>query len=157
VEQLRRLWREILGHVAAAPIHSILEVGPNVGLNLRALRSLTDARFFAVEPNNRAREVLVRDGVLDPDDLKAGVAADIDLPVRVADLVFTAGVLIHIHPNDLLSSCREIHRCARTWIACIEYFSDQPETVSYRGHKNALFKRDFGSFWLDNFSDLIVV
>ena len=157
IKKLLPLWIEIFGRIAPQPVKSILEVGPNVGLNLRALRQMSDARFFAVEPNDLAREVLLRDGVLDAGDLRAGTAANIDFPNGVADLAFTNGVLIHINPEALFTSCQELHRCARTWIACIEYFSHQPETIPYRGHANALFKRDFGSFWLDNFPDLNAV
>src|SRR5262249_14679202 len=88
------------------------------------------------------------------DDLRAGVAANIEFPDDIADLTFTSRVLIHISPENLLASCREIYRCTRRWIVCIEYFSDEPEMKRYRGHDGLLFKRDFGGFWLDNFPDL---
>jgi spore coat polysaccharide biosynthesis protein SpsF len=39
----------------------------------------------------------------------------------------------------------------------LEYFSKSPETITYRGHDNLLFKRDFGSFYLDLFPDLAAV
>ena len=82
------------------------------------------------------------------------LAHDLRFPDESFDLVFTSGVLIHIHPDNLLSSCSEIHRVTRRYIVCIEYFSDKPEEIHYRGHDELLFKRDFGSFWLDNFPDL---
>ena len=69
----------------------------------------------------------------------------------------TSGVLVHIHPDNLLPSCKEIYRCSTRWIGCIEYFADKPETVPYRGNNDQLFKRDFGSLWLDNFPDLRTV
>jgi hypothetical protein len=73
-------------------------------------------------------------------------------PGRTADLVFTSGVLIHIPPDELLAACQGIYDAAERYIVCIEYFSADPEEKPYRGRK--LWKRDFGSFWLDNF-DLI--
>ena len=158
-EQLRArvaLWSEIMSHTLPAPPASILEVGANLGVNLRALRALTGARSYAVEPNDKAREILVRDQVVAVDDLRGGFAAKIDFPDKVADLAFTSGVLIHIHPDHLLASIKEIHRCSSRWIACIEYFSDKPEMIPYRGHDDRLFKRDFGGFWLDAFPDLRV-
>jgi spore coat polysaccharide biosynthesis protein SpsF len=85
------------------------------------------------------------------------VAADIGLPDGAVDLAFTSGVLIHIHPDQLLASCREIHRVARRYIVCSEYFADTPQEVPYRGNRDALFKRDFGGFYLDNFPDLALV
>lgn len=151
------LWAAILAHAAAAPPRRILEVGANIGSNLRALRCLTDAAFFAVEPNAAARQVLIDEGVVPAANVRDGVAAAIDLSDGAVDLAFTSGVLIHVHPDDLLASCREIHRVTRRYVACIEYFADKPEEVVYRGHSERLFKRDFGAFWLDSFPDLSVL
>ena len=86
-----------------------------------------------------------------------GLASSIPLPDGKVDLAFTSGVLIHIHPSKLLASCREVHRVTRQYLVCIEYFSDKDEEILYRGHAEALFKRDFGGFYLDNFSDLRVL
>jgi pseudaminic acid biosynthesis-associated methylase len=152
-----QLWSEILSHTISAPPESFLEVGANLGTNLRALRLLTGARCLAVEPNDKAREILVRDGVLKAEDLRGGIASQIDFPDSAADFAFTSGVLIHIHPDHLAASLKEIHRCSRRWIGCIEYFSDKPEMIPYRGHDDRLFKRDFGGLWLDSFPDLRVV
>jgi hypothetical protein len=33
----------------------------------------------------------------------------------------------------------------------------KPEMFPYRGHDDRLFKRDFGGYWLDHFSDLWTV
>ncbi len=151
------LWSEILSHTISAPPASILEVGANLGVNLRALRLLSSARRLAVEPNEKARRLLVQEGVVAAADAQDGLASEIDFPDGVADLGFTSGVLIHINPDQLPGSLKEIHRCSKRWIACIEYFSDKPETIPYRGHDDRLFKRDFGALWLDTFSDLRVV
>ena len=148
------LWSEILAGTFASPPQSVLELGANVGMNLRALRALTGARFYAVEPNDKARAILVEDGVVQDGDAKPGIASSIDFPDAFADLVFTSGVLIHIHPRDLRASMREMHRCAARYIVSIEYFADQPTEIPYRGHGDVLFKQDFGGLWLDNFADL---
>lgn len=159
-EQLRArcaMWCNILSHTLAAPPRSILEIGANIGLNLRALRALTDARLLATEPNEKARRRMIEDGILAASDVRDGLALSINWPDAVADLVFTSGVLIHIHPDNLEASLREIYRCASRWIVTIEYFSDKQEMIPYRGHKDKLFKRDFGGYWLDMFSDLRVI
>ena len=70
------------------------------------------------------------------------------------DLVFTAGVLIHIAPDDLGRATGEIVRVARKYVLCIEYFSHTAVEVSYRGQMGLLFKRDFGAFYLDRFFNL---
>ena len=151
------IWAPIMAKFVGAPPRSILEVGANVGNNLRALRQLTDAEFFALEPNAKARDVLIEDGLLPAANVHDGLAAAIDLPDHAVDLAFTSGVLIHIHPDDLEASCREIHRVSRRYIACIEYFADKPEEIEYRGHAERLFKRDFGGYWLDLFPELETV
>lgn len=151
------MWSRILAHTLTAPPHTVLEVGANIGTNLRALRAITGARLMAVEPNDKAREILVEDGVVAPADLRAGIASAIDFADGAADLAFTSGVLIHIHPDDLPGSLAEIHRVASRYICCIEYFSDTPAEILYRGHANTLFKRDFGGEWLDRFPDLVPV
>ena len=79
------MWSKIFSHTMVAPPQSILEVGANIGINLRALRSLTAARFYAIEPNDKARSILVRDKVLDEKDLRGGTASAIDFPDGVAE------------------------------------------------------------------------
>jgi pseudaminic acid biosynthesis-associated methylase len=150
-------WAKIMEHTAADPATSLLEVGPNIGNNLRALRHLSNAEFFAVEPNSGARQRLVEDEVLPPENIRDGFASSINFPTGSVDLAFTSGVMIHIHPDDLKASCAEIHRVSRRYIVCVEYFADQPEEINYRGHSERLFKRDFGTFWLEAFPDLSVV
>ena len=139
------MWREILARLSDDPPTSIFEVGANLGLNLRALRRLADARLMALEPNATARNRLIADDVLAESDVFDGAAQSIELPDEAADMVFTSGVLIHIAPADLSSACTEIHPIARKYIGCIEYFSVTPEEVRYRGQDDLLFKRDFDS------------
>ncbi len=147
-------WARIMHCLQGRPPRSILEAGANIGLNMRALRRLTGAELLAVEPNASARSRLARDGVTEAEKVVDGLCNAIPLPDGAAEFVFTSGVMIHIHPDDLLASCRELHRVSARYLACLEYFSDQPMEIRYRGHDEALFKRDFGGFWLDNFPDL---
>jgi pseudaminic acid biosynthesis-associated methylase len=151
------MWAKIMNCLGGDPPKSILEVGSNIGINLRALRALTGAEMFALEPNVEARRILVEDEVVPAANAIDGFAAGIPLTSGAVDMAFTSGVLIHIHPDDLLPSIREIHRVTRRYLVCIEYFSDKPEMIPYRGHDDRLFKRDFGGYYLDHFSDLRVV
>ncbi len=150
-------WARVLRGTVGEPPRSLLEVGANIGLNLRALSRVTTADLYALEPNEDARARLRKDAVLPADRIFDGVASNIPMGDGQADLVMTSGVLIHIHPDDLLASCSEIVRVARRWVVCAEYFSDVEQEVLYRGHQAALFKRDFGAFYLDNFPDLTLV
>ncbi len=155
IDQAAKFWDMIFGKIEKP--QSILEVGANVGTNLMAIRGLSDAVLYAVEPNDRARSILEKSNIISPENIRAASAQELPFISNSIDLVFTAGVLIHIAPDDLLGSCSEIHRCSRRYILCSEYFSDQPEQKSYRGHNGLLFLRDFGSYYLDSFSDLELV
>ena len=149
-----RAFAEILSHVKDGPPASILEVGANIGINLRALSGLADAELFAVEPNASAREQLVADKVLPQDHLFDAMATKLPLNDGAVDLAFTSGVLIHVPPDDLETAYGEIHRVAARYILCMEYFSPRPVEIPYRGHEGLLFKRDFGGMWLDLFPGL---
>lgn len=154
---LSRHWARVLRAVEADPPSTVLEVGANIGLNLRALRAVSTAELFAVEPNAQARAVLVADGVLPAENVMDGLTTRIPLADGAVDLAFTSGVLIHVHPDQLLASCREISRVSRRYVACVEYFSDVEQEVPYRGERGALFKRDFGGFYLDHVPELELV
>jgi pseudaminic acid biosynthesis-associated methylase len=146
----RELWAGIMACID--PPGSILEVGSNIGINLRALRGLTESEFFALEPNATARKTLIDDGVVPETNVVGGLVSNIHLLDGTVDMVFTSGVLIHTPPDELLVACSEIHRVARRTVVSIEYFSADPETKPYRGQHGALWKRDFGAFWMDNFN-----
>lgn len=150
-----QLWSEILTRVALPTEAKILEVGANVGVNLRALRKKLWAfpHLFAVEPNDKARWTLVRDG-----DVRVRKSySRIDQCPAGFDLIFTSGVMIHVPPDELKQFCQAIYDRANRYIVAIEYFSAEPREVEYRGHAGRLWTRDFGSFWLDNFPDLTPV
>ena len=153
IERRYGMWRRIWYDLTPKP-RSILEVGAGNGANLIALSHLTDSEMWAVEPNASARKELeglgVARRVLDG-SAQAIPAADSSIA-----LVFTYGVLIHISRDELGKALDEIHRVTRPggWIAPVEYFSVREEEIPYRGHKDALWKRDYGSLFLDRFDDL---
>lgn len=143
-----RMWASVL----PPNLSSILEVGANVGHNLDAMASFSLADFYATEPNWWAREQLTGSHLcieVTPDRADKLSFAD-----NSKDLVFTSGVLIHIPPDKLKASLSEIHRVAKRYIICAEYFAPSEEMIPYRGHDNALWRRDYGSLYLDQFPDL---
>jgi pseudaminic acid biosynthesis-associated methylase len=132
-------YNRMLGNI---DVGSVLEVGCNIGLNLRYLRSALgpDVAIHAVEPNTHH-----------------GDGFSLPMEANAIDLVFTSGVLIHIAPEDLPAMTSEIVRVASRYVLCIEYFSREPVGIRYRDHDGLLFKRDFGSFYLDNYPELSIV
>ena len=157
IVQRQAMWRKILPAMRDAPPRSILEVGANVGINLRALQSLAGAALYALEPNRKARDVLLADGIVPAENILAGTAGDIALQDASVDLVFTSGVLIHVSTQLLPAAYREMHRVSARYLLTIEYFAAEPEEKTYRGQQGLLFKRDFGALWLEMFPGLQIV
>ena len=149
-----RAFREIFGHIDDHPPQTILEVGANIGANLRALSEIMDAELYAVEPNETAREILVRDAVVPAERAVDAVATALPFDDDGVDMVFTAGVLIHVSDDRIEEAYREIYRVAARYLLSLEYFSPPPARISYRGETDLLFKRDFGGLWLDLFPKL---
>ena len=140
----RDLFEEILGRAQLHREESVCEIGCNRGSNLRVLRRMGYNHLVGVEPNESARNKAeklceVYESINQVD------------PMLDHDLVFTCGVLIHIPPRELKEMCEEIVDLAKTWVLAIEYFSAEPRMIEYRGTKDRLWARDFGSFYLDNF------
>jgi len=82
-------------------------------------------------------------------------AFDIPFKDNYFDLVFTSGVLIHIHPKDIKISINEIYRCSKKYIWGLEYFSDKGyEEVNYRRKSKMLWKTNFRKLYLEVFPKL---
>ena len=125
------------------PIRRILEVGCNRGHNLLALTDIlgTEAEIVGLEPNHHALEQ-ARAASTQVAALY-GYAQDIPFKNEYFDLVFTAGVLIHIPLVDLGAVLVEICRVSRRYVLCIEYFAEEDTAIPYRGHDDLLWKRNF--------------
>lgn len=136
-------------------IESILELGSNVGLNLIALKQLLpEAKFSAVEINEKAALKLKKN--LPEVDLHITSILDFN-SAEQWDLVFTTGVLIHIKPNKLPLVYDLMYRNSSRYILIAEYYSPSPTEITYHGHKDRLFKRDFAGEMLDQFPDLSLI
>ena len=138
----------------ARRIGSVLELGANQGLNLKALRHLLpDASQEAVEINQQAFSCL---------QALPGVQAHHSAiaewrPTRTYDFVLCKGILIHINPEQLPQVYEVMHQAAGRYICVAEYFNPTPVVVSYRGETDKLFKRDFAGELLSQFPDLALV
>lgn len=126
---------------------SILEIGANIGLNLKALSSLLpNCELTGLEINTKAAQELRSSGFNTIESSIEGAALDSSF-----DLVLTKGVLIHINPEALKTVYEKIFHASNKWILLIEYYSPSPVHINYRGHENKLFKRDFAGEFLDHF------
>lgn len=67
------------------------------------------------------------------------------------DLVFTMGVMIHIHPDNLMRIMGKMFDYSSKYILMGEYFNRTPVMLEYQGEKDKLFKRDFGKLFIESF------
>lgn len=139
----------------ARGVKSCIEFGANIGLNLSALTLLfpgIDAH--AVEINAEACENLK--DVIPPANIHNKSILDF-LPEQKYDLVLIKGVLIHINPDQLKIVYEKLVASTRRYLIVAEYYDPSPTTVTYRGHNDRLFKRDFAGEILDQFPSLQLI
>ena len=137
-------FQRIQRHMIPAP-SAILEVGAGPGENLLALQNSSTANLYAIEPNESARVALEQ--LFGSDRIFDGHAEAIPSPDNTFDLVFTAGVLIHIAPPRVPYAMREMVRVSKRYVLAIEYFSPQAEPVVYYGDER-IWRNDFGKIYL---------
>jgi pseudaminic acid biosynthesis-associated methylase len=133
----------------------ILEVGCNIGLQLRGLQRSGFTSLYGVELQgyavNKAHEWLK--------DINIIQGSGFDLPFRdrFFEVVCTNGVLIHIAPEDYDKIMSEIYRCSGKYIMGFEYYADEVTDINYRGNKGFLWKADFAAEFMKRFPDLKLV
>ena len=143
-------WNAILTEF---PVENVLEVGCNIGTNLRWLAShLPPKNIYGVDVNLKALTELR--SALSEVNVLWSPARELPFRDRWFDLVFTIGVLIHQPETTLPLVMGEIVRCSRRYVLCGEYYAEQTTEIVYRGQKGALFKRDYGRIYKELFPDL---
>lgn len=135
-------WRDVLMLTGA---RSVYEVGTNAGFNLTALKHADPlAQVYGCELNDTAASQAERAGFR----IERGTAMEC---LRHADdeydLVFTAGVLIHVAPAELDPTMRAIANASADYVLAVEYAADREEEVPYRGHTGALWRRPYGKLY----------
>lgn len=133
----------------------MIEFGCNVGINLKAIKTLLPhIGQAAIEINHKAVTELKKDPFF-ADTLQIYETSFLDFqPERNYDLVLAAGVLIHTNPDKLHDVYETMYRCAGKYICISEYYHPTPVEVVYRGHQGRLFKRDFAGEFLDRYADV---
>jgi pseudaminic acid biosynthesis-associated methylase len=137
-------------------IDSVVELGANIGLNLKAINQLLPkASLEGVEINQKAaRELSHWLSSIE----SAGRCHPISMfefeTSKKYDLVLIKTVLIHINPDKLADIYQKIFDLCARYIIIAEYFNPVPVDVEYRGHNDKLFKRDFCKDILQMFPNL---
>lgn len=142
--QRRSFWELMLEQTGAK---SVLEVGCNAGWNLLALKSLDPLiQVVGVDVNRDALKEANLAGI-DARELPAESVGRL-WPGKF-DLVFTAGVLIHVPPETLSDVMRAIIAASKHWVLAVEYPAATSEEIDYRGHSQRLWRRPFGGLYED--------
>jgi len=128
--------------------HSVLEVGCGPGWNLLAIQAIArDAEMYGIEINPGAVEEARQQGL----DVRQGTAVSIAglYDQGSIDMVFTAGVLIHVPPDELETVMRAIAMVSAQYVLAIEYAADTEQMIDYRGNADRLWKRPYGQLYQD--------
>lgn len=139
----------------AGRISTCLEFGANVGMNLKALQLLYPGiQMKAVEINPVAAKQLA--SLIGGQNVFEGSIFEYPLTETV-DITLIKTVLIHINPDMLAAVYEKLYRATNRYILVCEYYNPSPLAITYRGHAERLFKRDFAGEMLDKYPDLRLV
>ena len=146
-------WKKMLATTKS--IDSMLECGCNIGRNIKFLNEAYPwTKKSVIEISKEAYDFATTNMKLEHSF--NGSIIESDFGGETFDLVFTMGVLIHLHPDELKENVKKIIGHSKKYILIGEYFNRSPIMVEYQGQKDKLFKRDFGKFFIENF-DLNVI
>ena len=130
----------------------ILEVGCNIGNQLCLLQQMGFTDLSGVEIQEYAlQQARLR---LPQANLIQGSALQLPFSEAEFDLVFTSGVLIHIHPENLAAVMSEIYRCSRKYIWGLEYYAQELTDVPYREQKDLMWKAPYADLYTQQFNEL---
>jgi ubiquinone/menaquinone biosynthesis C-methylase UbiE len=129
----------------------ILEIGCNYGANLDHLSNINNGKFYGIDISKdgieKGKELLGNKAIL-----SVGTLFDLPYEDNYFDVVFTVGVLIHIHPDELESALKEISRVSKNWVINVELCSKigKPKKQNIMSNKDYkdnkfqyLFEHDF--------------
>ena len=139
----------------ARGLKSCIEFGANIGMNLKALNLMhpgIDAH--AIEINVDAAKLLGL--VIPPSNIYNSSILDFS-SARQWDLTLIKGVLIHINPVVLPQVYDKLVASTSRYLLVAEYYNPAPVAISYRGHNDRLFKRDFAGEIMDRHNQLQLV
>ena len=122
----------------------VLEVGANAGYNMGFFeRAVSFMNCYGIDVNSRAIEDAQECGL----QVVYGSATDIPFKDEWFDLVFTAGVLIHIPPKEIKKAMAEIIRVSHKYVLCIEYYSQVERERPFLGEMGITWERPWNDLY----------
>ncbi len=143
-----KAWNKML--LKVSNLNSILECGSNIGRHIGYLEKIyPKSKKSIIEINKKAIEINLKKNKIFRYQNNSIINSSFD---EKYNLVFTMGVLIHIHPSELKKNLKKIISFSNKYILIGEYFSKKPTSINYQNEKDLLFKRDFGKYIIHNFN-----
>ena len=147
-------WKRMLTKVDTEGITSYLDCGSNIGKNIAVLKKILPLS------NSNIIEIAelpfrICTTTFEIKDSFLGSIKDARFKKQF-ELVFSMGVLIHVHPDELLETMRNMFNLSSRYIILGEYFSRTPIMTNYRDEEEKLFKRDFGRYFVENFDCSVI-
>ena len=147
------MWVNMLKN--AKKLDSCIEFGANIGMNLKALKLLHPQQDqFGIEINSDAAIELEK--VIPASNVFKSSIFDFE-PFRKFDLSFIKGVLIHINPTELQNVYEKLVASCGRYLLVAEYYNPLPVDISYRGHNDRLFKRDFAGEIMELYPEMKLI
>jgi spore coat polysaccharide biosynthesis protein SpsF len=132
-----------------------LEFGCNIGMNLKALKLLYPSYdLYGIEINDLAVESLTE--VIPSENIYHTSILDYT-PENIFELVLIKGVLIHINPDELTDVYSKLVSSCGRYLLVAEYYNPTPMSITYRGHNDRLFKRDFAGEIMDRYPEMQLI
>ena len=140
---------------AARDVHSCIEFGANIGMNLKALKLLHPSQDqFGIEINAEAAQQLAT--IIPAKHVYQTSILDFE-PAQTCNLVLIKGVLIHMNPEVLKQVYDKLVASTDRYLLVAEYYNPEPVAIPYRGHTDRLFKRDFAGEIMDRHPSMQLV
>lgn len=134
---------------------SFLEVGCNTGNILSSLQAQGHKNLNGIDIQEYAIQQAIE--LTSEINVLVGSAFNIPFEDNSFDLVFTSGVLIHIHPDDVAGVMREIARVSKKYIWGLEYYSPEREEINYRDKLGYCWKDNFPRLYQENVPGLKLI
>lgn len=131
-------WRDVIPW----EVETAFEVGCNAGWNMRAIRVCRNIKTSGIDINEQAVNQAIACGL---GALKQDILTMTAFPL--ADIVYTAGVLIHMSPDQIHDVMEQIAALSKRFVLSVEYESEQEEEVKYRGEDGLLWRRPYGRMY----------
>jgi len=134
---------------------SLIEFGANIGMNLQAIQILYPGiKLHGIEINETASVELAK--IISAENVSNTSIFDYEVREKY-EVSLIKGVLIHINPDMLNIVYEKLYETSSKYILVCEYYNPSPVTISYRGHSDRLFKRDFAGELMAKYNDVVLV